>query len=153
MRTCCLPEAAVHVFVELCPRRRCFSRGSAWCTLTAFVHRVILPGPHLFPPPLPPPCVPDLRPALKIVGVVAFCRKFCCKPAVNYTAVNHGLDEEEIAFKKSMEAQHGDDIDEVLTRVFVELVKYQTVEWRPNYYRRTFVFYCYVSVFIVLPLS
>lgn len=27
--------------------------------------------------------------------------------------VNHGLDEEEMAFKKSMEAQNGDDIDEL----------------------------------------
>lgn len=27
--------------------------------------------------------------------------------------VNHGLDEEEMAFKKSMEAQAGDDIDEL----------------------------------------
>lgn len=32
---------------------------------------------------------------------------------MNYTAVNHGLDEEEIAFKQSLEAQNGDDIDEL----------------------------------------
>lgn len=44
---------------------------------------------------------------------MAWCRKCCCKPAVNYTAVNHGLDEEEMAFKRSMETQHGDEIDEV----------------------------------------
>ncbi|CAM9192085.1 unnamed protein product, partial [Laminaria digitata] len=50
---------------------------------------------------------------LSIVVVVALCRKLCCKPAVNYTMVNHGLDEEEMAFKKSMEAQNGDDIDEL----------------------------------------
>lgn len=45
---------------------------------------------------------------------MALCRKLCCKPTVNYTAVNHGLDEEEIAFKNSLEAQNGgDDIDEL----------------------------------------
>lgn len=50
----------------------------------------------------------------QIVGGVALCRKLCCKPTVNYTAVNHGLDEEEIAFKNSLEAQNGgDDIDEL----------------------------------------
>lgn len=53
-----------------------------------------------------------LRP--QIVAVVTLCRRCCCKSAVNYTPVNHGLDEEEMAFKKSMEAQHhGDDIDEL----------------------------------------
>lgn len=43
------------------------------------------------------------------------CRRLCCKTAVNYTAVNHSLDEEEIAFKNSLEAQNegGDDIDEL----------------------------------------
>ena len=41
------------------------------------------------------------------------CRRRCCKLPVNYTPVNHGLDEEEMAFKRTMEEQHGDDIDEV----------------------------------------
>lgn len=52
----------------------------------------------------------------KVVGGVALCRKLCCKPSQNYTPVNHhGLDEEEIAFKNSLEAQagEGDDIDEL----------------------------------------
>ncbi|CAM9361978.1 unnamed protein product, partial [Ectocarpus sp. 6 AP-2014] len=52
---------------------------------------------------------------LVVVGGVAVCRKLLCKTAVNYTAVNHSLDEEEIAFKNSLEAQNegGDDIDEL----------------------------------------
>ncbi|CAN0439815.1 unnamed protein product, partial [Ectocarpus fasciculatus] len=51
----------------------------------------------------------------KVVGGVAVCRRLCCKSSVNYTAVNHSLDEEEIAFKNSLEAQNegGDDIDEL----------------------------------------
>lgn len=51
----------------------------------------------------------------KVVGGVALCRRLCCKSVVNYTAVNHSLDEEEIAFKNSLEAQNegGDDIDEL----------------------------------------
>lgn len=44
---------------------------------------------------------------------MAWLRKCCFKPTVNYTAVNHGLDEEEMAFKRSMETRQGDDIDEV----------------------------------------
>lgn len=47
---------------------------------------------------------------------MALCRKLCCKSAQNYTPVNHhGLDEEEIAFKNSLETQNGegDDIDEL----------------------------------------
>ncbi|CAM9885266.1 unnamed protein product, partial [Ectocarpus fasciculatus] len=52
---------------------------------------------------------------LVVVGGVAVCRRLCCKSSVNYTAVNHSLDEEEIAFKNSLEAQNegGDDIDEL----------------------------------------
>lgn len=47
------------------------------------------------------------------VALYVWCRRRCCKLPVNYTAVNHGLDEEEMAFKRTMETQHADDIDEV----------------------------------------
>lgn len=47
------------------------------------------------------------------VALYVWFRRRCCKLPVNYTPVNHGLDEEEMAFKRTMETQHGDDIDEV----------------------------------------
>lgn len=52
-------------------------------------------------------------PRKQIVAMYVSCRRRCCKLPVNYTPVNHGLDEEEMAFKRTMEEQHGDDIDEV----------------------------------------
>lgn len=69
----------------------------------------------------------------KVVAGVALCRRLCCKPSVNYTAVNHGLDEEEIAFKNSLEAQHddgvgrgGDDIDELFNFSGQEELEFDT---------------------------
>ncbi|CAM9876814.1 unnamed protein product [Scytosiphon promiscuus] len=70
---------------------------------------------------------------LVVVAGVALCRRLCCKPSVNYTAVNHGLDEEEIAFKNSLEAQHddgtgrgGDDIDELFNFSGQEELEFDT---------------------------
>lgn len=46
---------------------------------------------------------------------------------MNYTAVNHGLDEEEIAFKNSLEAQNGgDDIDELFNFSGQEELEFDT---------------------------
>eukprot|EP00903_Cladosiphon_okamuranus_P012621 g11808.t1 len=64
---------------------------------------------------------------LVVVGGVALCRKLCCTPSVNYTAVNHGLDEEEIAFKTALEAQNGgDDIDELFNFSGQEELEFDT---------------------------
>lgn len=45
---------------------------------------------------------------------------------MNYTAVNHGLDEEEVAFKQSLEAQNGDDIDELFNFSGQEELEFDT---------------------------
>ncbi|CAM9319697.1 unnamed protein product [Discosporangium mesarthrocarpum] len=49
-----------------------------------------------------------------VLGVLLYllCKWLCCKSQGTYTSVNHGLDDEETAFKKAMET-NGDDIDEL----------------------------------------
>ncbi|CAM9223250.1 unnamed protein product [Choristocarpus tenellus] len=61
------------------------------------------------------PLVVALLTVVTVLGVLGFFLLFkhlFSKKKIAYTSVNHGLDDEEMAFKQAMEAQ-GDDIDEM----------------------------------------